>query len=117
MMEADLYKFRIDLKDGYTIEEALHRNNLSFKYVLENMPRPHCMNGEKPKTVKRKSKTRQYIINHYGKYVIRKSVEGRQQHFGTYDTLPDAIKVRDYCKKHGWRKECIPEYKRRCGVK
>ena len=47
MMEADLYKFRLDLKDGYTIEEALHRNNLSFKYVLENMPRPHCKDNNK----------------------------------------------------------------------
>lgn len=47
MMDRNLFNFRCDLKDGYTIEEALTRNNLTFKYVLENMPRPHCRKEKK----------------------------------------------------------------------
>ena len=52
-MDRELFNFQCDLKDGYTIAEALQRNNLTFKYVLENMPRPHC---PKPKKRGRKRK-------------------------------------------------------------
>ena len=48
MMDRELFNFRCDLKDGYTIEEALQRNNLTFKYVLENMPRPYNRKPKKP---------------------------------------------------------------------
>ena len=113
MIEAELYHFQKDLKDGLTISEALQKHGLTFKYVCENLPRAYC---SKSKNRGRKSKSRQYILERNGKYQLRKRVNGQQLAFGTFDKLTDAVKVREYCKKHGWKKECIPEYRRRCGV-
>ena len=42
MLDTDLLRFQCDLRDGYTIEEALTRNKLSFKYVMDNLPRAYC---------------------------------------------------------------------------
>lgn len=38
-----------------------------------------------------------------GNYFISKKVDGVQHHFGTYSTLDEAIKYRDYFQKNNWR--------------
>ena len=116
MIEAKLLHFQKDLKAGLTIDEALQKHELTFKYVMDNLPRPYSMSERKPKRNRRNSKSRQYIIDHQGRYYLRKYVNGRMVHFGSYKTILEAVKVREYCKKHGWRKECIQEYERRCGI-
>lgn len=47
MLEPELYRFQKDLKDGLTISEALTRNNLTFKYVCDNLPRAYCSKSKK----------------------------------------------------------------------
>ena len=119
MIEAELYQFQKDLKNGLTISEALEKHNLTFKYVCDNLPRAYCSTSRKRGHSKRNSKSRQYITHQErdDRYYLRKSIEGRMVHFGAYKTITDAVKIREYCKKHGWRKECIPEYEKRCGIK
>ena len=56
-------------------------------------------------------------INKYGnRFIIKKSIKGKLQHFGSYKTLEDAIKVRDYMMEHGWDKSKIKEVKQIVGV-
>ena len=114
MIDTKLLLFQYDLKNGLTIDEACQKHDVTLKYAFENLPKAARM----PKRIRnRRSNSRQYIIEHHGKYVLRKAIEGKTEYFGRYDKITDAVKVREYCKKHGWRKECIPEYERRCGIK
>ena len=114
--EKTLLKFQKDLQNGMSIADALEKHQLTFKYVCDNLPRAY-RTLQRRKTGQPRSKSRQYIKELRGKYYLQKSVEGRMQHFGVYDTITDAVKVREYCKKHGWKWECIDEYCRRCNVK
>ena len=110
MIEAELSQFQKDLKNGLTISEALQKHGLTFKYVCDNLPRAYCSSSRKRGTYNHSRKSRYpYITEHDGRYYLRKSIEGRMVHFGSYNKLTDADKIREYCKKHGWRKECIPE--------
>ena len=47
MIEAELYQFQKDLKAGYTIEEALQKHNLTFKYVCDKLPRAYVSKSKK----------------------------------------------------------------------
>ena len=51
-----------------------------------------------------------YICKARGHFHIRKQYNGKQRHYGSYESLEDAIKVRDYCIKHGWKQHSIDEY-------
>ena len=37
-----------------------------------------------------------------GKFAIRKTIFEKVGYFGTYHTLRDAVKVRDYLNENGW---------------
>ena len=47
MIEAELYQFQKDLKNGLTISEALQKHNLTFKYVCDNLPRAYVSKSKK----------------------------------------------------------------------
>ena len=102
-MKKSLYKFRNDLRNGLTIAEACTKHNITFKYAVDNMERQH-----KPKRrVRGKSRREsEHIYRNGENYTIYKSINSRSYNFGTYRTVEDAIKVRNYFYEHGWdRKE------------
>lgn len=43
-----------------------------------------------------------YIHNFKGKFGITKQINGKKYYFGCYDSLEEALKVREYFMKHGW---------------
>ena len=43
-----------------------------------------------------------YIHRLEGKWAITKQVNGKKYYFGSYDTLEEAKKIRDYFIKHKW---------------
>lgn len=47
---------------------------------------------------------RQYISIGNGGFRITKRINGKQEYFGTYKTMDEAIKVRDTLIKNGWKK-------------
>ena len=49
-----------------------------------------------------KNKDTKFIRHRYGKYSINKTIEGKKKHFGTYDTLDEAIAVRDELIATNW---------------
>ena len=99
-----------------SIEEVCKKHNLSFKELVylsaTNLPR------KKPKKYKKTSNQpdEEYISYTYEKYQIRKTIDGNLRHFGTYDTLEDAIKMRDYLMEHGWYTTRVKAIRRRLGV-
>lgn len=106
-----------ELKQGATINEVCYKYNMTFKYLLTHIP-----NANYRKTPKKRKNSQsgvrvsKYIIQQRGRYYLRKSIEGKYRAFGTYTSLEDAKKVRDYCILHGWRQRYIDIYCKKLGV-
>lgn len=92
-----------------TIEDALTKHGMTFKEAFDGMPKPLTNGGNTGVGEK-------FISKHQGKYIIRKRTKGKTRVFGTYDTLEDAVKVRDYIVEHGWYITKLDEYCEACGV-
>ena len=41
-----------------------------------------------------------------GKFSVRKVIKGKLTYFGTFKTLEEAAKYRDYCIIHDWDRKC-----------
>ena len=42
-----------------------------------------------------------------GVYQVMKSIDGKLRQFGSFHTLEEAQRHRDYCVEHGWSKDCV----------
>lgn len=51
-----------------------------------------------------KDPSRKYITFHHGKYEITKLINGKQKYFGGFDTLREAMNVRDKLIANNWQK-------------
>ena len=109
-----LLRIRADLNDGDSISTVCTRYGLSFKELCDGMPRMH--NKRKMKRSKQWT-GEQYIQTRDGRFYVRKTIDGVTKLYGTYASLEDAVKVRDYCILHGWKRQRIDEYCRVLGVK
>ena len=90
-----------------TIEEALKKHELTFKYACDNMPRAITK-----KPTKKKNPSKNISINQ-GKYLVRKN----DVYYGRYKTLKEAMRIRDYMEKHGWNKKELQNIQEKLGVK
>jgi hypothetical protein len=64
------------------------------------------------------SKTDEFYIrqNMQGHYFILKWINGKQTNFGTYTTLNDAVKVRNWFVENGWIKDDVDQACQECNV-
>ena len=115
-----LKAFQNDLQDGMTLEDACRKHQISFKYACDNMGKI-----QKKKIRPRNTSSTyagEYIQERNGKYFVRKYVPSCKRKnsstvmFGTYNSLEDAIKMREHCKKHGWKKRSVDKYCRELGI-
>lgn len=60
-----------------------------------------------PKRRKAKSVEKYIYRSGYGKFIVRKTVNGKFGYYGTYDTLKEARNVRDMLEKHNWNEGVI----------
>ena len=49
-----------------------------------------------------------YFDKRYGVYVVAKRINGKNYNFGSYKSLEDAVKARDYFEAKGWN-NCLDE--------
>lgn len=76
--------------------------------------RDYCVeHGWSEDCVKRKRRNRRLTdelhiqeVGDTGKYRVVKLVDGKYVYFGTFDTLDDARRHRDYCISKGWSSDC-----------
>ena len=102
---------RNELRNGESIDETLRKHNLTLKDAVKNMEKSNTKPMKRiPLSVNIDSK-HIYKVGNY--YVIQKSVHGRSHNFGTYNSLEDAERVRDYFLENGWRHGLIDEV---CGL-
>ena len=108
-------ELRKDMKSHMTVEEVLIKHNITFQEAMKLLSKKQ---KRKPKKTKRPyRKTGEKYISYYcNRYVIRKSVNGRVLGFGGYNTLEDAVKMRDYLMEHGWYQTRVKAIRERLGV-
>ena len=106
-----LTEFQKDLRT-MTLNDALIKHGLTLKEAF------NTLHAGTPRDYKQKNKGEKYIIlNQSGNYAIQKWVNGKNQNFGTYNTLKDAQKIRSQCIKQGWIQQNINRYCEETGVK
>ena len=116
-----LQRFQWDLQDGMTISDACRKHEISFKYACDNMPKIQKSKIRPKKTSN--TFASQYIQHRNGKYHLRKYIPDCKRDksstvmFGTYYSLEDAIRMREHCKKHGWKKRSVDRYCEELGIK
>ena len=104
-------KIRSQLQSGMTIDQVCHEHQITFPELLRLMSK--LGNEKKNKKEFHSRPTGQlYISEHYGKYIIRKN----KKHFGTYRSLEDAVRVRDWFMCQRWDKRWVDRACRECGV-
>lgn len=126
-----ILEFQQDLKKGLTLDEACRKHKISLDYAFKHMPKKITRSKKRnitkklgrPPKIKRKNHNISYlpvdeknITERYGKFFLRKRVQGKERVFGTYKTVEDAVKIRDYCDEHGWHRIRIDEYCNILGV-
>ena len=117
-MTDNLSLFQTDLRNGMSITDALQKHDLTFKQAFNTLNRKKIGRPAKAEKQPRQSSTgEKYISQLLGRYYLRKKIKNKTVVFGTYKTLEDAVKVRDYCIKHGWYINCLDSYCKRVGVK
>ena len=85
-----------ELKQGATIAEVCNKHHLTFKELVDEMTNLPYKRG---KTLK---STPQYIYRYHKRYLIGKIVNGVWTRFGTYESIEEAVKVRDELIKNDW---------------
>ena len=100
-LEDTLLKYNCSLNELFNY--CLHRNFLTEK--------------KRVKKAKKKNNPLKYIQKHYdGRYRVRKSVGGKLIYFGYYDTVNDAIRVRDKLVEIGWKKYLLDKVCKDLGI-
>jgi len=98
-----------DLKSGTTIAEVCSKNDITFKELCQ-MFHGYAKKG-------RPLGLPMYICRDKRKYMIRKKIKGKEKYYGTYDTIEDAVKVRNELMKYGWYQSRVPAIRKRLGIK
>ena len=103
---------RSKLRNGTTIQQICTEYDLTFNELILLMRQ---LGDEKNRYITNGySRTGQlYITERNGRYYIRKS----NRWFGTYKTLDDAVKIRDWFKRNGkWDKRWVDRACKECEV-
>lgn len=129
MTDEMMQQFQEDLRKGMTIQEACTKYGITLDYAFKHMPKTKTRKRNR-KITKKQGRPRRHknkipyiscneknITCRYGKYFLRKRIRNKERVYGTYETLEDAVKIRDYCNEHGWYVTRIDEYCETLGIK
>ena len=81
-----------------TLIEALMKRDYGIANNWKSLPYNHVSKTKEP-----------YIHNSNGRFMILKDINKKQEYFGTFDTLEDAIAERDLLIKYDWDYDVICE--------
>lgn len=102
----NINEIRSKLQQGKTINEVCKEYHLTFQQLFQ------MLNGGVVGASVSQTTGVLYITKSGERYVLRKD----DKHYGTYYSLEDAIKVRDYFIYNGWRKDKVDKVCDELGV-
>ena len=105
-------EIRSRMLNGDTIDTICHDYHLSFSELVQLMSR---LGKQKYTDIPSKFRTGHLYITYSssGRYVLRH----KRTYYGSYESLEDAVKVRDWFIRNGWNKRWINRACRLTGVK
>jgi len=109
-------RFREDLWNGMTIEAALRKHNLTLltAFNILQYDQPY---GVKPGNPKPKVKCpERNILERNNGFTLRKSIKGKTKIFGVYDSLEDAVRMREALKEDGWHQRHVDRLCQELGI-
>lgn len=110
----NIVQIRKELQNGKSIEEVCNNHKISFKelcaachgYVRKEINKDNFQSKDGEK----------YIFCRNNRYAVKKHVRGKGRIFGTYNSLEDAILVRDALIKDGWHQTHVDRICSEVGV-
>ena len=105
--------FKEDLHNGLTLDEALQKHKVSLDQAFKILRRKDIRKVQKNAN---RSCPETYILKRNDVYTIRKSIKGKTKIFGAYNSLEDALLVRDTLIKEGWKQRSVDDICKRLGV-
>ena len=112
-------EFQQDLRDGMSLEKALTKHNLSFKEAVDVVHKPITKSIRKRKPYHKRNLYRNVdknIAQRGDAFYLRKLINGKHTWGGSYNTLEEALKVRNYLDEHGWNLINVNEACRKFGI-
>lgn len=105
--------FQNDLQNGLSIEECCNKHNVTLEYAFKVIHKWQMKQNKKQKRTRKQEKypTVESNIQRNHGYMVRKTINGKQQYFGRYKTLTEARQVKAYLEKHGWTQENLKRVK------
>ena len=99
---------RKQLKDGVSIDDVCRKHSLTFKQLLDILR----FYDNPVRTRKHRKGWTHISQTPQGSFIITKD----STHYGTFNTLRDAQRVRDYFREHGWNKNKLDKICNELGV-
>jgi hypothetical protein len=129
-------QFRDDLWTGMPLEDALQKNGLSLlaAFNILQYKQPYGTSpGASPKRQSKKKRRKrkhgqikrsihyikcdeEFIMQRNNTFCVRKYIKGRTRMFGTYDSLEDAIRMREALKEDGWHQTHVDRIAKELGI-
>jgi len=110
-----------ELQNGTSISDVCTKHKITFQTLITNLSKPQKTPAKK-KRYKRKHKHPNHNIsthklrNGKTRYILQKTVNGKNRVFGSYITLKDARTIRDHMDKYGWNINLLDTYCETCNV-
>ena len=113
----NIREFQSDLQKGMGLEEALIKHNTNLKTVFAILHyKDTNKNKKRPSNCKNNGEAYIQYQENQKSYLLRKTVNKKCTYFGRYETLEDAVLVRDYMMTHGWYKHRLKSIREELGV-
>jgi hypothetical protein len=109
--------FQKDLNNGMTITEALQKHNLTFKETCDRLHDERVFPSKYRKQPIIYTPTGiPNIYNINNKYYIKKTIKGKSRIYGSYNTLEDAIRMKQALIKDGWHQTHVDKLCQELGI-
>ena len=102
----NLHLIRQDLLNGMSIEDVCHKHETNL-HDLFNTFHGYQRKRTNQKNASIRKSPEHHIFIRNNTYAVRKSIKGKQRMFGTYNSLEDAIMIRDTLEAEGWKQRSV----------
>lgn len=107
-------QIRKELQSGTSIDEVCRKHHITFKQLCDHY---HGYGRSQQYRNNLKQKTRHKYIRQTGnRYAIQKNTHKKSKMYGTYDSLEDALKMRDALIEDGWHQTHVDQLCDKLGI-